>query len=469
MSDTQSPALAPDQVLNPKDPGDAIRRRNRYQDVRATCYILALFDEDEAIIEIVCEQHEDILVKRRDGRFKGVQIKTREDGAMPFKAGDEEIVKSLQRFIEEERDFPGQFVEFVFGCNCGFWQDKKNSSNLLHLLDSAKGKTRADAPKPVFDFLKRLCPVPKAPKTPKVPKAKKPNKSTKGVTSACVTDAPTQSSAAPQTPTVQPTETHEETLDRALSVLQKVSAFTTPALTEMTAPVISLLATLECVGKNQSYDDLNSIAEALLAEVAKASAMTHASFKRHYFEICKDPERAKADSILLAKRFDRARAEEVIRQAFRAKTPLTDGTTFAADRLPEGTRTQQAKMTAGGIVIDDIEEAVQQRQAAEYVLSTWINKYGVSKANAQYQDLRSAVLTEANEAKKQASEAQPGTLYGAAMLTLVKERVRQLHRENDNALHGVRYDQLLGIAGIMTEECPLWWSQRFDLQSEAAS
>ncbi|MEZ6138966.1 MAG: dsDNA nuclease domain-containing protein [Zavarzinella sp.] len=460
MSEELTPIMAPDQVLNPNDPGDATRRRFRYQDVRATCYILALFDEDEAIIEIICEQQEDILVKRMNGRFKGVQIKTREDGAMPFKSGDEEIMKSLQRFIEEERDFPGQFEEFVLGCNCGFWQEKKNRSNLPHLLDLARGKTWEDAPKPVLDFIKKLCPAPNTPK---------PNKSKKSAASPCSAGATSPSSATQQQSMVQPKETHEVMLDRAFSVFQKVAVTTTPSLTEMTAPVISLLATLECVGKNQSYDDLNSIAEALISEVATASSMTHASFKKHYFEICIDPEKAKADSILLAKRFDRARAEEVIRRAFRAKTPLADGTTFAADKLPVGTRTQQAKMTAGGIVIDDIEEAVQQRQAAEYVLSSWINKFGVSKANAQYQDLRSAVLTEANEAKRQAAEAQPGAQYGAAMLMLVKGRVRQLHQDSGNALHGVRYDQLLGIAGIMTEECPLWWSQRFDLHVEAAS
>lgn len=162
MSEAQSPTLTPDQVLNPKDPGDATRRRIRYQDVQAACYLLALFDEDEAIIEIVCEQQEDILVKRVNGLFLGVQIKTKEDGAVPFKAGDEEMVKSLQRFIDEERDFPGQFERFVLGCNCGFWQERKNSSNLPHLLDLAKGKTRTDAPRPVVDFLKRLCPAPQS-------------------------------------------------------------------------------------------------------------------------------------------------------------------------------------------------------------------------------------------------------------------------------------------------------------------
>ncbi len=465
MSVTQT-TPPPDQVLNPNDPGDATRRRNRYQDVRAACYILALFDDQEEIVEVICEQQEDVLIKRVNGRFRGVQIKTREDGSVPFKAVDEEMVKSLQRFIQEERDFPAHFEQFVLGCNCGFWQEKKNGSNLPHLLESAKGKTRGDAPKHVTDFLKRLCP---APIVPNVIKAKQSKKAANATPSPNGTASSTSASAGQTTPAAPPQETHEQMLDRALCVFQKVAAIAMPPLTEMTAPLIGLLAKLECVGKNQSYDDLDSIAETLLAEVAQASAMGHASFKSFYFEICKEPERARTDSLLATKRFDRARAEELIRKAFRAKTPLTDGTTFAADRLPAGTRTQQAKMTAGGIVIDDIEEAVQQRQAAEYVLSTWINKFGVSKANAQYQDLRSAVLTEANEAKKQASEAQSGTQYGSAMLTLVKERVRQLHRDNNNALHGVRYDQLLGIAGIMTEECPLWWSQRFDLQLEAAS
>lgn len=466
MNTPQVATPAPDQALNPADPGDATRRRNRYQDVRAACYILALFDDEEGIVEIICEQQEDVLVKRASGQFRGVQIKTREDGAVPFKAIDEEVVKSLQRFIEEERAFPGQFEQFVLGCNCGFWQEEKNGSNLPHLLDSSKGKTRADAPKHVLSYLKRLCPAPKAVKPTKAKGQKRGPAATPSTNGTPGGSAPPPVPSGPLAPAQ---ETHDQMLDRALAVLQKVVAFSKPPLAEMTAPVISLLAGLECVGRHHTYDELEAIAEALLAEIARASAMTHASFKRHYFELCRDAEKAKADSLLLAKRFDRARVEQLIRGAIRAKTPVADGSTFSADKLPAGIRTQQSKMTAGGIVIDDIEESVQQRQAAEYVLSAWINKFGVRNANARYQDLRSAVLTEANEAKKQAAQAQPGGRYGTAMLALVKDRVRQLHRESGEALHGVRYDQLLGIAGIMTEECPLWWSERFDLAPEVPS
>jgi hypothetical protein len=455
-----APTPAPDQVLNPKDPGDETRRRNRYQDVRAACYILALFDDTEGVIEIICEQQEDILVKYDHGKFRGIQIKTKEDGTVPFKAVDEEVVKSLQRFIAEERDFPDQFDQFVLGCNCGFWEEKKNGSNLKHLLEEAKDKTLADAPKKVKDYLKRLVPAPAVAKPPR-PKKAKPSRNGDSAPITTPVDANPDCSG--------PQETHEQMLDRALKVLQKVVAEAMAPLAGMVELLVAGLAKLDFVGKNQTYDDLSSIADALIAEVFKASSKEHASFKKHYFELCKDTEKAKTDSIIDGKRFTRLRAEEVIRKAFPAKTPLTNGTEFAADRLPAGTRTQQAKMTAGGIVIDDIEEAVQQRQAAEYVLSTWINKFGVSKANAQYQDLRSAVLTEANEAKKQASEASSGSLYGSVMLTLVKDRLRQLHSDNKHALHGVRFDQLLGIAGIMTEECPLWWSQRFNLQLESES
>jgi hypothetical protein len=457
MTSPTATSPAPDQKLNPKDPGDETRRRCRYQDVRTACYILALFDDAEGVVEILCEQQEDILVKYLHGKFRGIQIKTRDDGSVPFKAVDEEVVKSLQRFIAEEREFPDQFDQFVLGCNCGFWEEKQNGSNLRHLLAEAKGKTMADVPKKVKDYLKRLCPPPKAPKTSKAKKAAPPP----------TDDGKGAAPASPNPADIGTQETHDQTLERALRVLQKVVAEPMAPLAGMVELLIAGLARLDFVGQNQTYNDLSAIADGLMGEVFKASSKEHASFKRYYFELCKDPERARTDSLIDWKRFTRARAEEVIRKAFRAKTPLSDGTPFSADNLPDGTRIQQAKMTAGGIVIDDIEEAVQQRQAAEYVLSSWITKYGVSQANAQYQDLRSAVLTEANDAKQRAN--QGSGQYGQAMLKLLKDQIRSLHKNSGDQLHGVRYDQLLGIAGILTEECPLWWSERFELPKEAAS
>jgi hypothetical protein len=163
----------PDKVLNPSDPGDDTQQRYRYQAVRASCYILALFDDEEGIEEVFCEHHEDVLVKYRTGLFLGVQIKTKADGSMPLKAGDEEVVKSLQRFIAAEKDYPGHFDGYLLAANCGFWKEAKNGSNLPHLLAEAKGKDLKTAPKSVLTFLNKLCPKPTSVKPKAAPKAPK--------------------------------------------------------------------------------------------------------------------------------------------------------------------------------------------------------------------------------------------------------------------------------------------------------
>ena len=63
--------------------------------------------------EVLCEQHEDILLKLNDGKFAGIQVKTREAdlGALTIK--DESIVNSLKRFICLENRFPEHFSYYI--------------------------------------------------------------------------------------------------------------------------------------------------------------------------------------------------------------------------------------------------------------------------------------------------------------------------------------------------------------------
>jgi hypothetical protein len=443
-------SLGPDQVLNPGDPGDDTQRRFRYQAVRACCYILALFDDEEGIEEVFCEHHEDILLKYRSGNFLGVQIKTKLDGSVPVKAGDEEVINSLRRFIEMEKQFPGYFDGYLLASNNGFWRDGKTGSNLQHLLEEAKEKDLKSAGTLVQAFLKKLCPEPQAVKPKSA--AKKPKGAGK---------ANKQPPADPPTPG-EPGDPHETQLERTMAVLKKLRLELTPPLADMELSLLKALASCPLVGQYHPYSDLLAIANTMIAEVFQASSKEHASCKVQYFAICRDPGKAQVESLIAAKRFARDRADEVIRRGFGHGHRPTVPMPFSANQLPQGTRIQQAKMTAGGIVIDEVDEAVQQRQAAEYAVSTWLSKYGVPRANAKYQDIRSAVLTECNEAKNQAARA--GGQYGPAMLGLVKERVRALHAKEGSRLHDLRYDQLLGIAGILTEECRLWWSEKFELE-----
>ena len=364
----------PDQVLNSNDPGDDTQRRFRYQAVRACCYILALFDDEEDLEEVFCEHHEDILLKYRAGNFLGVQIKTKLDGSVPLKAGDKEVINSVKRFIATEKQFPGYFDGYLLASNSGFWRDSKNGSNLQHLLDAAKGRDLKSAGKLVQAFLKKLCPKPKTPKPKSVPRK------AKGVGKASEED----SAALAETPKpAEPAESHETQVERALNVLNKLRLNLTPPLADMELPLLKALATCPLVGHYHTYSDLLAIANTLIAEVLQASSKEHTSCKVQYFAICRNPEKAQAESLIEAKRFARARADEVIRRGFGGKARAGVTKPFSVDQLPQGTRIQQAKMTAGGIVIDDVDEAVQQRQAAEYIVSAWLNKYGSRAAECQ--------------------------------------------------------------------------------------
>lgn len=80
------------------DVGDATANRFRYQWVCSAISCCALLDDKADIEEVFCEHHEDILLKRRDGKYIGVQVKTRDSTQPLWSASDEIVLKSFARF-----------------------------------------------------------------------------------------------------------------------------------------------------------------------------------------------------------------------------------------------------------------------------------------------------------------------------------------------------------------------------------
>ena len=434
----------PDTVLALNDPGDDTQHRFRYQAVCASRYILSLFDDEAGIEEVFCEQHEDILVKYSDGRFRGVQIKTKSEGSIPFKATDVVVTAAVKKFIEEEKQFPGHFVGFTLAANCGFWDEDKNGSNLGFILTQTTGATVATMTSVVKRYLCKLCPPVDVRKRRK-----------KGSSEATGTGADSSQDTCAGPP--EPSEPYDQQLDRGLGVLQKLHLDHTPSLNRPDWDLVHALANSPAVGANHTIDALMMVAEVLIAEVLKASTREIDSAKQHYFGVLRDPSGQETAVQIAAKRFDRDRAKATLTRGLSTR-PTSPPGPFNVGALPPGTRRQEAKMAAGEIVLSDILEALQQRHAAEYAIAVWIAKEGISAADPKYQDVVSAVLTECRLARTAAE--QQGRPYGQSMLALVRQRMENLHRQG---LHGLRYDQLLGIAGILTEECRLWWSDAFEV------
>lgn len=77
--------------------------------------------------------------------------------------------------------------------------------------------------------------------------------------------------------------------------------------------------------------------------------------------------------------------------------------------------------------------------------------------------LRSQVLHAATQAQIAAS--REGNPYGDHMLEQLEERMSQMARDAP-PVHGVRTDLLMGLVYDLTARCEVWWSDRFDVNTE---
>ena len=107
----------PNQDINKKDSGDNTQKRYHYQNAYAALEAARLLDPNSLYSELYCELEEDILLKRKDGKFTGVQVKTKDGPA--FTIANKIIQDSLEKFIEHENNYPDKFAEYIIVTNCG--------------------------------------------------------------------------------------------------------------------------------------------------------------------------------------------------------------------------------------------------------------------------------------------------------------------------------------------------------------
>ena len=131
--------ITPESILSESDKGDEMIRRVRFQLTASAIFCLNLLDPTSNLEEVYCEHHEDILLKTGDGRFHGIQVKTREQDHGAFEANDQQVKKSITRFILLYKQFPGRFLRFTLLSNVGFYSlNPKSHKSLAYIISLAK-------------------------------------------------------------------------------------------------------------------------------------------------------------------------------------------------------------------------------------------------------------------------------------------------------------------------------------------
>ena len=102
------------------------------------------------------------------------------------------------------------------------------------------------------------------------------------------------------------------------------------------------------------------------------------------------------------------------------------------------------------------------KYAAEKHYISWIHKHGEDKAKKQYEQVKLIVQNECQGAYDETKNTTEE--FGTEMLKDVRKRLKGRITNDRNSFFGCKEEHLLGMSAILTEDCKIWWSEKFDIE-----
>lgn len=395
-------------TLDEDDPGDETARRFRYQWTWAAIACCQLLDPLELCDEIFCEHHEDILVKLSDGRFRGVQVKTRDSTQDAWRIGDEGVDKSLARFCHLEQQFPGQFESFRFLTNHSLFSGA-NGKDLQFVLKQCRDCSDfANLPATAARLARKL---------------------------ASETGCPDSA---------------------ILAALRKTTADDSlPKLADVNTRLVSTLTERWARAHDLSYAALIRAADHLVSECFRASSLAHEGLLPAYLPASSKPAEVGVLARIAGKRIDLARLQAVLESGLDVTLTLATDPSKLLEPGGGDRALLHRKLEAGGFSVVSQNSAADLRDKADYLGLVWTKKFGREDGLQRHAHIRSLVLSDAAsafEAVKAASDP-----FGVAMLGNLRSRLSQ-RRTGGAQVYGCSVEHLEGIAYSLTSECQIQWS-----------
>jgi len=387
-----------------------MQRRVRYQAACGAILCLDLLVLDD-LDTLICEHHEDFLIKRKDGTFIGVQVKTQLLGLGPFKANDEAVLNALRRFVALEIEFPNKFERFVLAANCDFYDAQEAETNLSYVirkLGADREATFNGTMKKTIDDLSKA--------------------------SGCSKRLVRETLAK-----IKPDGNYPKFEDILGAIAMKIGRL---------CPEIGPFA------------DVLRCADALLNRILAASALPCDQALRSHFVLSSSPSDLSIQTIIEHKRITREVLLSVLvttQQVLLAPAAL--GNKMPLD-FPAGCHRLEKKMATGGISTPSITISKDLQASAEHVLQQWIARYGGEEASRRRVHVDIAVRNQCAEAHDLTYSASAA--FGSCMLNEVRSRLLKLSLDRPHVF-GLKYEHLLGFVSLATQQCHVWWSDPFEI------
>ena len=398
------------------DPGDETERNFRYQHQYGVVLLAAVRRGALNYISLYCEHHEDFLAERPDGLFDGYQIKTQrpENGAWTLKSAA--LTKSIGRFVDLMAAFPDQIGRFVFVSNSDVdavtainKDDKRRGLCPGLMLDHVKSCRDADAVQPPFrkpfDALAAELGVGKS---------------------------------------------------QLFEVLRRLETVKGPSREDFDAALAQehIGALPECA--HLAPGPLREICNVLVAKLHRAASLFVVDPDRYLAKIASGTTE---DPKIAAKRI--VIANLVLAPSSNAsETFRYHGAPTISLGQPRKKRILEQKLERGGVspLVDYMKA---REQAAEYHFLEEQAKDSL-RAARQLRQVEEAVHGECLESFM--AHRAPGAQFGQPMFTDLTTRLRNLETQRKDLLGGAPYEVLMGTAALLTSDCRVWWSERFQIE-----
>ena len=407
---------SPTDARDKSDPGDQVIRKFRYQHAYGVIVAVMMITKKRPYRAIWCEQHEDLLAERQDDTFDAIQVKTKKSETGAWLVSDEAFVKSLKRFLQLDREFPGKIGRFYFVTNTEFSDsDDKRSVHLspLKLLhEIGKSSSVASLNENATKGFKKL----------------------------------------------------EELLDcdqdELFSILKRLDLVNGPTEKafedEICQSHLPLLA--EC--KGLSPGSLSRVLDSLMVLMERAADAQCADPKRHCVGITSTEEE---DPTLRSKRIVSEQITLRIRESCNLSVQYSEDLS-TLDLVPgdSSRNVLKEKMTKGGLE-PNFEAMRRKALTAEAALIDVATRSGEGRKHVS--QVENVVFSECDEAYLRASSK--GEPFGPAMLIEVQDRLKAIAEKEPTKVENQPYEVLVGVSGLLTEACTVWWSRKFKLEEDS--
>jgi hypothetical protein len=415
----------PTTLVNPSlvaaegDPGDETQRNFRYQHAYGTILLISAATGLTPYEAIWCEHHEDLLAERSDSTYDAFQVKTRRPELGDWTLTDVAIRHSIKRFVMLHNKFGANIQRFVVVSNADFSSVSLDVTNINRLKNSP------------HSFLNAIW------------LSARPNQ---------------VRSPFDEVLAAMAVEFDCET-ETLFAVLRRTELVKGPNRDHFDSEVahIHLPGLDDC--RLLSAAMLNAVRDELIQKVYGASSLLIEDPRQHLPHIA-----GQTNPRLLAKRV----AVSVVAECAEQKSGLIFRYQSSEPTLQIGSSGSQRdilrkKFIRGGLA-DQLP--VMERRTLDTEARLMALAHAKPEAfDALMKQLEGVVQAECSEAQLEAqtNRITPSTPFGPLMLLSVFTRLKNIAEKAPGKVNNEPYECLVGVAGLLTEQCTVWWSEKFNL------